>query len=261
MNIEEQYRTTLEALTHDRVGGPDLGAAIASGRRRRRVRRTAWAGAGVAVAAVATIAAGSLGHGSSSAVDPGPSSTTSYTDFVAGTAIDEHFQATVAGHLPDLGAATDVYPSDWNTDGPMPRGQFANATDWQAVYDLGPDQRLTVLMAKEIPGEGSTVRCRPDDRQGGTGQPECVTYVRSHGAVVSDSYRLELSEGVFYTFTTTLTRDDGSQVSTLDRVRAPSWAAAVQRQAFTSDQLRALVTDPALDFPDPVHAPPPPDQS
>ena len=84
MNVEEQYRTTLETLTRDRAGGPDLATVIAGGRRRRRARRTAWAGAGVAVAAVATIAAVSLGHGPTTAADPGPSGTTSYPDFVAG---------------------------------------------------------------------------------------------------------------------------------------------------------------------------------
>ncbi len=99
MNVEERYRTTLDELTRDRAGGPDLAAVIAGGRRRRRVRRTAWAGAGVAVAAVATIAGLGLTRDGGTvdpapAVDPGPSSA-SYRDFVAGTDLDESFQAVV----------------------------------------------------------------------------------------------------------------------------------------------------------------------
>ena len=69
MTVEERYRSTLEELTRDRPGGPDLAAVIAGGRRRRRARRTAWAGAGVAVATVATLAGVALAHDSRSSAD------------------------------------------------------------------------------------------------------------------------------------------------------------------------------------------------
>lgn len=40
------------------------------------------------------------------------------------------------------------------------------------------------------------------------------------------------------------------------RLTADSWPDALDSVAFTPAQLRPLVTDPDLDFPDPVHNPP-----
>lgn len=261
MNVDEETRARLTWLTEDVPGGPDLAGVVREGRRRRRRRRMIG---GVAATAVVGLAAGTalqLAQGPDRQVavdDPGFAADPSYPDFVAGTQVDEHFQATVSDHLTTLPTATDVYPSDWNTDGPLPDAQFANATDWQAVYDLGPDQQLTVLMAKKTPGQREGTRCHPDDAQGGSGQPNCVTYVVPGGVVVSDSYQIDLTQGRVFTFITTFTRDDGSQVVAMDRVKAMSWEAAEQQVAFSPDQLRPLVTDDALDFPDPVVTPPPP---
>ena len=252
MNVEEHYRTTLDALTRERVGGPDLSAAIQGGRR-RRVRRTAWAGAGVAVAAVATIAGVSLAQGSSSvAIDPGPTGTASYRDFVAGTDVDESVQATVAQHLPGLAAATEVYPSDWNTPGPIPDADFADATEWQAVYDVSGTERLTVLMSDKIPGEPASPRC--DEVQ----QVD-LPCRRSE----SPDGSLDMQFGTVlgtttYRFLTVHVAPDGFVTETLDDVQARSWPEAIAARKLSEAATTSLVHDPALRFPAPVHTPSPP---
>ena len=258
MSLTQQYRDTIESLT-DRPGGPDLEATIAAGRRRRRGRRLVLGG-GLAVAAVVTtVGAGYvLRSPATTAVDPGAAGAgPAYRDFVPGTAIDEQLQATVAGQLPTLTPAAEVYPSDWNTDGPIADARFADATDWQAVYDVGSGQRLTVLMALRVPGADAP-GCPAGDTGGRAGQPACTTVDVPGGVVVADSYLLQLSDGPTYTFVTTFVRDDGSSAEVLDRVPATSWRGAVAARAFGPDELRPLLTDPALRFPDPATTPPPP---
>ena len=76
-----------------------------------------------------------------------------------GTQIDETMEAVIAEHLPGLGAATDVYPSDWDHNGPMPDADFADATDWQAAYDLSADEELLVFMGWPKPGEPPPTKC------------------------------------------------------------------------------------------------------
>ena len=249
MNVEEQYRITLDELTRDRPGGPDLAAAIAGGRRRRRVRRTAWVGAGVAVAAVATIAGVALtSDGTTVALEPVPSRA-SYRDFVAGTGIDETVQATVAQHLPRLAVATDVYPSDWNTPGPIPDADFADATEWQATYDVSREERLMLLMSQRIPGEAMVRGC---DRIGASDVP-CRSAETADGSrLVTFGYVLH---GTTYRFLTVHVTPDGFLTEALDDVQADSWAQAQQSRGLTEEQTKALVSDPALRFPAPVHVP------
>jgi hypothetical protein len=253
MNVAEHYRTTLDELTRDRAAGVDLSAAIAGGRRRRRVRRTAWGGAGLAVAAVAAVAGVSLAGGSSSvAVDPGPSGSPSYRDFVGGTSVDETLQATVARHLPDIPAATDVYPSDWNTPGPIPDAAFADATEWHAVYDLSGVERLTLVMSDRIPGEAMVPRC--DQIQ--ESDVPCRSTTGADGSRdVTSGYVLH---GSTYRFLTVHVSADGFLTETLDDVQAQSWAEARGARTLSDAETAALVSDPALTFPAPVHAPPSP---
>jgi hypothetical protein len=164
----------------------------------------------------------------------------------------------VAAHLSPLPEAGDVYPSDWNTDGPLPDGQAKNATVWQAVYHLDGGQRVTVLMSKKIPGGVDGPYCSPLGAQHDSAQPRCSTVHTAGGVVVSDAYSETAAGAPAFVFETTFTRPDGSQAVALDRVRAPSWHDAKAQVAFTRDELQQLVIDPALDFPDPVDPPPPP---
>ncbi len=251
MNVEEQYRTTLDALTRDRAGGPDLSAAIAGGRRRRRVRRTAWASAGVAVAAVATVAGISLTGGSSSqAVDPGP--TTSYPDFVAGSSVDETVQATVAAHLPDLPAATQVYPSDWNHSDPIPDADFVDATEWHAVYAVSGAEQVRLVLSQPIPGQPMSVSCAGFQQS----DIPCRRVELGDGSVETRSgYLLGSST---YRFMTVHVAPDGFVTETLDDVQAGSVSQARAARRLTDDATASLVEDPALRFPAPLHTPPSP---
>lgn len=251
MNVAAHYRSILDELTDDPPGGPDLAAAIAGGRRGRRVRRTAWAGAGVTIAAVATVAGVSLTQdGGSVAVEP--TRAPSYRDFVEGTDLDETLQPTVARHLPGLPAASEVYPSDWNTPGAIPDAGFADATEWHALYDVTGAERLTVLMSERIPGEAmvpgcgqvqeSDVPCRSTEAPDGSHD---VTF----GYVLHDTT---------YRFLTVHVTRDGFLTETLDDVDAHSWAEARGARTLTDAALGSLVGDAALRFPAPVDTPPAP---
>ncbi len=251
MNVAEHYRSTLDELTRDRPGGPALSAVIAGGRRRRRVRRTAWVGAGVAAAAVATVAGVSLAQDSSSvAVDPGPSGRPSYHDFVAGSEVDETMQAAVADRLPELGAATDVYPSDWNHTEPI--ADFADATEWHALYDVSGTERLRVVMSEAIPGQPVEAGCDGIEQA----DVPCRRDELPDGSVVTRSgYLLGAST---YRFLTVRVAADGFVTETLDDVQAQSWPEAEASRQLTDAQTTALVQDPTLTFPAPVHTPPSP---
>jgi len=226
---------------------------IAGGRRRRRARRTAWAGAGVAVATVATLAGVALAHDSrSSADDHGVAGAPTYTDFVAGTDVDETVQDAVARHLPDLPAATQVYPSDWNTPGPIPDADFADATEWQAVYDVSGTERLTMLMSQAIPGQPVSISC--DDVQ----QVDLPCH-RSEGPGGSLDLRFgTVIGGSTFRFLTVHVAPDGFVTETLDDVQAHSWVEARAARQLTDAATESLVQDPALQFPAPVHTPPSP---
>lgn len=255
MNVVEHYRATLDELTRDRPGGPDLSAAIAGGRRRRRVRRIAWAGAGVG-AGVGVVAVAGLawvwlaGDPSSVAVDPGPSDPPSYADFVAGTEVDETLQATVAEHLPGLPTAGEVYPSDWNHSDPI--ASFENATEWHAVYAVSPTEQLRVVLSDAVPGQPMDVSCD------GLAQADipCRRVELPDGSVETRSgYLLGTST---YRFMTVHVAPDGFVVETLEDVQADSAPAAGAARRLSDPALASLVRDPALRFPDPVHAPPSP---
>ena len=255
MNTAEHYRSTLDDLTRDRTGGPDLAAAIAGGRRRRRVRRTAWLGAGVAAAAAVAFSGVALTHHSSSvAVDPGPSGSPSYRDFVGGTDLDETIQATVAAHLAELPAADQVYPSDWNHSDPIPDADFADATEWQALYDVSGTEQVRLVMSQRIPGEAMDPGTCGDVQQAG------LPCQRTEGADGSLDMRFGTVIGSStYRFLTVHVTPGGFLVETLDDVQAHSWAEAEDARALSDAATSALVRDPALRFPAPVHTPPSPD--
>jgi hypothetical protein len=260
MNVDEESRARLTWLTDDVTGGPDLASVVREGRRRRRRRRVLG---GVAATAVVGLAAGTalqLAQGQDRQIavdDPGFAAEPSYPDFVPGTQLDEKFQGAIAGHLTTLSEATDAYPSDWNTSGPIPDGQWANATDWQVIYQVGADERMTVLTGKKTPGEHEGDGCGADPNSG-SDQPPCTTVDVPGGRVVADSYRLRLGMDTVFVFTTTFVRDNGSEVNAIQQVKSDTWAHAVADVAFGPAQLQPVVTDDQMVFPDPVDPPPPP---
>jgi hypothetical protein len=202
---------------------------------------------------VSTVAGVSLAqHPSPRAIDPTTDGSPAYHDFVAGTDVDEAMQATVSRHLPDVAAATEVYPSDWNHAGPIPDADFADATEWHAVYDVAGAERLTVVMSDEIPGAPPLPRCSEVQ------QPD-VACIRSEGADGSLEMRFgTVIDGSTYRFLTVRVAPDGFVIEALDDVQAGSWAAAGNLRSLTDAETTSLVQDPALTFPAPVHAPPPP---
>jgi hypothetical protein len=237
MQLDQELRDQLTEATRDVVGGPDLRTSIEAGRR-QRTTRTALLGGGAAAAVVAvTFGVASVLSGPAGSPDPGrtspdvvaPAADPGPADFVAGTTVDESLQETIASHLSALPAADDVYPSDWNHDGPMPEAQFANATDWQAYYTVDPSQTFRVIAGYlEHASDG-----------GELGQVETSHY----------------TSGGLFTFNTSFTTQDGFLVNASERISAPSLAAANQARSLSSGDIAALVQDPALTFPEPVDWP------
>jgi hypothetical protein len=247
MNVEEHYRSTLDRLTREAPSGPDLADVLAGGRRRRRARRTAWAGGALAVAAVVTTT-GVVAAQHRSSAPAGPA----YQDFVPGTDIDQTLQAAVAQHLEGLPAADEVYPSDWNTPGPIPDADFADATEWHAIYRVSGVERLRVVLSDAIPGQPVDLRC---DRLDQTDIP-CRRAELPDGSVETTSgYLLGTST---YRFMTVHVAPDGFVVETLDDVQASSADGARAARRLTDPAVASLVGDPALSFPPPVHVPPSP---
>lgn len=250
MSIEHDVRTQLRTLTAEVVGGPDLGRAVRDGRRRRRHRA---ASSGVAAAAVVGLTVGAacqVAGGTSPRHDPSRVGTApAYHDFVRGTDLDETFQAAVDEDLPGVGSAQSVAPYDWTHDRPL--SDWADATWWGLRYRVG-DEALSVELGRPG-GPGRNWPSCDNTRSPGDGQPPCDTSdVAGGGFVLSDSFVYADHGDAVYAFTTSFARPDGTVATVQQRVVANSWADAEGRLAFTSTQLRPLVTDTDLVFPDPA---------
>jgi hypothetical protein len=266
MNVDQQTRDQLRALTENVVGGPDLHRVLRDGGRRRR-RRTATVGiAALAVAGLAVGTAYQVSRGTSHATARDRShvaTAPAIHDFVPETDLDETFQVVVSGHLPGVGDASKVYPSDWNHDFAIP--DWEDATDWEMRYGVGADV-IAVVLGKPAPGQADAgPTCEAVSHVPEEGQPPCTRVdVAGGGYLLSDSY-VGVPTGSdsqpVYVFNTTYVRPDGSSATVQQRLVVATWHQAVAGLAFSPSQLRPLVTDPELDFPDPLHMPPPPDQS
>jgi hypothetical protein len=254
VDIDQETRTRFQALTEDVVGGPDLARAVADGRRHRRHRRLVR---GAAVVAVVGVAAGTAfrlagGPGDTVAVDR-PADQPSYHDFVPGTQVDEQIQAAAADHLAGLTDATDVFPSDWNHDAMNPPVDYQNATEWQAYYEPTPNDHTVVFTSKKVPNEPQQRDC--SETPAG---PYCSTSTLPDGStLLTHAYYVD-SGPYTYWFADFLVRPDGSVASVVEHVQADSWAQAEQRREFTDAEIKGLVDDPRLIFPDPLDPPPPP---
>jgi hypothetical protein len=234
MTIEQELREQLDRATQDVPTGPDLTTSLTRGRTRRRQRSGLVAGGGLvagaaAAAVVLVVAVGGTPDDTRTPVATDPTDSASAPDdgsFVSGTDVDETLEAVVARHLPSLGRADDVYPSDWDHRGPMPDADHADATDWQAVYTVSPHDQLLVIMAYPEPGEDVTP-----------------------GLTADDSYQDD--EG-HYTFYSSYVADSGFTVNALETVAASSYQQAVAQRVLSGEELRPLVTDPELTFPFPA---------
>jgi hypothetical protein len=160
MTVEQLVRDQLDRATQHVPGGPDLEAAVSTGRRRRRNRQVALVSAAVAATVVVPLAVVSFvpdDHApapvNSRVADqpPAPVAPVLATDYVPGTDIDETMTAVVSEHL-NLPDAADVYPSDSEHPGAMTDADFARATDWIATYDLGEHQ-IDIAMGYADPAD------------------------------------------------------------------------------------------------------------
>jgi hypothetical protein len=260
-HLEEQTRVELHHLTEEVVGGPDLTTSLTRGRTRRR-RRAAVAGV-AALALTGSLGAlvvGQLQRSGDVVQDPSFATSPTYPDFVPGTQIDEDLQGVVATYLPRLGTASDVFPGDWNTVGPLPDSQWANATEWQATYTVDRDETMSVDMGKKVPG-ARVATCRPGSHRLRNGQPACLTTTLHSGATVTSTSFALGSTDHGYVFTDYLVRPDGTSVTVTQKVTASSWRQADRRRGYGRTDLLPLLSDPSLTFPDPVVAPAPPTAS
>lgn len=265
MNIEDKIRSQLYDLTERVEGGPSLDAAIATGRSRRTQRHIA-AGAGSAAAvAVATLVTASLVNGGSEApapdggvlqpaappphADDGGADPQSFRNFVDGSDIDESMQAAIAPNLPSSADVTDVYPSDWSRDTPLPDGQAENATDWQATYSLSGGDDLRVTMGLAVPYEENGDPC------GGGSDPSCTSTTRADGTSVAVMEYENTTQHVFVRIAM-ITRPDGFVTTAADTASAPKAAGAQPAWTLSGEQLVALADSDGLSFPDPVVTPP-----
>ena len=262
MTIDQQLRDRFDRETSAGMPVPDLAAAIAAGRRRRRGRGAAYAVGALAVAAVAATAVVVPRLGA----DPVPTLAAEDGTFVPGTTIDTDLAAAVAAADPSLPAPRDVYPSDWSRDTPLPDADFANATEWQLVYDLSPEVELLVYVTKPVPARTSAVCAASGDRtvgvedgtQHGRRPGLVLRRVRQRGRQPGHDPR-QIGDPVREVwFHSMLTAPDGRFVNVIEQVSAGDPDRAAELRVLTDDQLVALAQAPGLDFPDPQEWPPAP---
>ena len=176
-----------------------------------------------------------------------------------GTDIDEKLQAAVADDLPGIGRADLVDAYEWAHDRPIASWRAADA--WMLRYPSA-GQRLNVEVRKAV-GPGS-LRCHDGGREPERGQPDCTRVdLPDEGYVVSDSFvgnSYHHQDQLDYVFDATYVRPDGSMVGAQQVIRIDrgpdnyrnAWHEAVRDVRYTPAELRSLLTDPRLDFPDPV---------
>jgi hypothetical protein len=259
MPLEQLIRDELSAATEIVPGGPDLTASLRKGRRRRRARTigavagTTAAVAGLAIAATALVP--DSGGPTASEADDVSIGRLIYPDYVSGTDIDKTMQETVSAYVPWIGPATAVYPSDWTSDDALPDADFANATEWEALYDFGAHESLVLVMSYNPPDEPTQPGCHNVGAPSAPGAPGCHSNAIGGGVVTNSGYRISEAnaEGSdTYTYTTSFQIDGGFTVTALDQVRAGSWLAANAMRVLDETTLTQLVTDSSLTFPAPA---------
>ena len=266
--LGDALRDRFDRATPGSVPEPDLDAAIAGGRRRRRVRLGSYAAGTLAVLAVtAAVAAPRIAGGP---VPPTVASAVDDGTYVAGTTVDTDLAAVVAAADPSLPAPVDVYPSDWSRDTALPDDQFANATEWQLVYDLSPHVELLVYVSQPVPGETPETTCPSQGGQvvtpsDGTTtvdvpgpQAACVDWQVGPGSTISKRQTVGEPGHERYWFLTEHTAPDGRFVNVIEMVEADDWRQATERSELPAEAALAVAGASGLDFPASVDPPPAP---
>jgi hypothetical protein len=265
MTFEDTLKQEMRELSADVLGGPDLGRAIETGRRRRRNRHVAVAAASTCVAAMLAATAFALapgGDGKSGEVQqlqpagPAPKQdapqqhaqpkTAAPADYVSGTQVDEQLQTALQPNLPAGVAFGDVYASDWTRDTPLPDAQAENATDWEIYLTTGGADTGRVVIGLPVPYEDGELGCGPQ-------ADHCTEQTLADGStLVTQVY----STGSTYIRNVAVQRPDTKTVIASDLAPATTFAEAEQAWSLDVNQLKALATTAGLDFPDPVVTPP-----
>jgi hypothetical protein len=245
MTIDQQLRDRFDRATEGPLPTPDLAAAIAGGRRRRRLRATSYAVGSLAVAAVAAsaIVVPRL-DGPERVIVAGP---TSEVDYVPGTTIDTDLAAAVAAADASLPAPIDVYPFDVSRNAQLSDERFAEANEWELVYDLAPGVDLMVQVSKRVPGDGVVPEC-----------PAATSCARSWILAGSPDHEAADAKLWFYTRFVAI---DGHFVTVTERtesVASESGGPSDELRVLTDEQSKAIAQAPGLDFPDPVEPAPAP---
>jgi hypothetical protein len=267
MTLEDILKTDLPRLSEDVVGGPDLDRALDTGRRRRRRQVATTTAAAVGVVAVTTAVfavaaaqqpdpsapgltpagappAQAPQHAPRQDAAPGPASEP--VDYVSGSQVDEQLQAAVAGRLPAGLTATDVYPTDWTRNTPLPDAKAENATDWELYYSTAGDDTMRIVIGMKVPYEHNDVGC---SREAGL---QCSERTLADGSTMSTS---TFNTGSAAYLVAVLNRPDGKTVSVSD-IAPGSSLQDTPAWTLTTSELERIATIDGLDFPDPVVTPP-----
>lgn len=240
MSSDTDIRQAYTRVTDDASSGPDLAEVLARGRGARR-RRTRLRVAGAAGVAAAVVAAGVLVPRVMDADDVvAPAAPPAATDYVAGTTVDDTMVSTVSAHLPGLGQPRDVFPSNFDHNGPMPDQDFAAATDWQAEYDVEGGGFFRLLLAHA--GKPYVPLCDDCLRTEVPGGRIGVDWSQSLADIDADHP---------WAFRVVFQGDDGRIAVATEKVAGATLSSARQARTFTDAQLAELVQDPTLTFPDP----------
>jgi hypothetical protein len=250
MTTEQLLRTHFDEATREVRGGPALQTSLTAGRRGRRRRALVAGAAGTALAVAVGVTMGVfVSRGSTStpdapAADPAADAAAApvVSDIVAGTDLDELLQTVVADHLGDTPRLelVDVFPSDWDHNGPMPDADHADATDWQATYTVGNNDML-LFVGYGMPGEPALDHC--------SAAPDASTCSRVEGGLVVESGSLFADAGPVRFTTTYVGAATGFVVNLIETVPGDDVATSSSQRVLDRDGVLALVTDPRLTFP------------
>lgn len=245
---------------------------VRSGRRRRAVRQTATAA--FSALAVAVIALGvhaaatsnisqpakpdvsSPSHVEAQALLPGVGDDPKYTDSLASV-----IPSAVRVSLPYSPLSLkNIYPSDWTRETPMAPEQAHNATDWHAIYQVGPQpwHELWVSAYLNPPDKASTAaKARAACK---AVRPIClVSKASDTNQSPSGSYLVvqvaHVGNGTWARSVINVRYGDRS-VTVKEQVLASGLADAKKKFAIPLGRMKQLAVDPRLFVPEPQVRPP-----
>lgn len=235
---------------------------VRSGRRRRAVRQTATAAFSALTVAVIALgvhaaATSNISQPAKPAVSspseveqPGIGNNPTYTDSLASV-----MPTAVRVALPKSPLSLkNIYPSDWTRDTPLAPEQAQNATDWHAIYQVGPQfwHELWVSAYLDPPQSASTAAKARASCRGVN--PICLVSKASDSYQEPGSYFVvkvtHTGNGIWARSVTNLRYGDRSVV-VREQVLAAGVVDAKKKFAIPLGKMKQLATDPRLFVPEP----------